>query len=249
MSTTFSSVLAVSSAPSPTNFLSGINFLPIVNKYINPAIVIGPPAKANSKKPNCLNPAVPKTALIAKFGGVPTNVKVPPRPAAKANGIRILPLFQPAEFAIPIQTGNKTAVVPVLLKTDDRPAARTITPRVRPISLPPAIPTTLSPIALATPVSNKPAPTTNIPAKSITFVLDNPERAWPVVETPVQTNNTGTVIAVTANGISSVTKKNAANARISKVLLIFLLFFAAAAASSAAISSAVIAGSAVTSVV
>ncbi len=144
-------------------------------------------------------------------------VIVPPKPAAKARGIRTLLLLMPAEAAIPIAIGIITAVVPVLLNTADSPAVVIKTPSKISIGLPFAKPTTKLPILPAAPVSNRAAPTTNIPPKRTTLESAKPAIACLGVRTPVKFRATGAQRAVIAKGINSVIKKKATKAKIIRV--------------------------------
>ena len=97
-------------------------------------------------------PAAFNATLAKILGGVPINVIVPPSPAAKASGIssreaEILALAQ-----IPITTGIRHAVVPVLESTADITAAIIIIPNIRLFSLLPNMRTTPPPILCARPV-------------------------------------------------------------------------------------------------
>ncbi len=106
--------------------------------YRIPTIVKGTPMRPNSKKPNVpiLEPS--RTDRTMALGGVPAKVIIPPRPAAKASGIRSLPRAMPEAAAMPIVTGSSTAVVLVLDNAAESTAASTITAAISPRSLPPA---------------------------------------------------------------------------------------------------------------
>ena len=119
-----------------------------------PAIVIGIPIQAYSKKPNCSSgiPAAFKATFARIFGGVPIRVIVPPSPAANAKGINSREAEILALAQIPITTGIRQAVVPVLESTADISAAMIIMPNIRLFSPLPNIRTTPPPIFWASPV-------------------------------------------------------------------------------------------------
>ena len=66
---------------------------------------------------------------------------------------------------------------------------------------------------------------TNIPANKTTVESERPENTCCGVSTPKRPNAIDAPIAVTANGISSVTKKNAATAKTHKVITAGLIKF------------------------
>ncbi|MBT9134900.1 MAG: hypothetical protein DDT38_01642 [Firmicutes bacterium] len=111
------------------------------------------------------------------LGGVPAKVIIPPRPAAKASGIRSLPRAMPEAAAMPIVTGSSTAVVLVLDNAAESTAASTITAAISPRSLPPASLVKKLPALVATPVENSASPTINMPTKRITEELTKPLNA------------------------------------------------------------------------
>ena len=186
---------------------------------MTPAIVNGIPIHANSKKPNVLYPASPKTIVTVLFGGVPTKEIIPPKDAIIAKGKSNRPRAKPPASAIPIQTGSITATVPVLLKTEDNVAVKIITPNIITDSLPREIFTTKSPINFATPVSKSAPPTTNMPANKMTLLFDKPLNALLGLTTPVTVKAIGMHIDVTAKGMISVINKTAAMPKTTKVII------------------------------
>ena len=86
-------------------------------------------------------------------------------------------------------------------------------------SLVPAFFTTVIPIASARPVLNIAAPMTNIPPNKTTVEFESPAYTAFDGKTPKIPNAVHAAIAVTARGISSVTKRNAATASTHNVII------------------------------
>ena len=84
--------------------------------YRVPAIAIGIPTQANSKKPKGLKPASTKALEAIRFGGVPIIVKMPPKAMPNASGGSCLEAGSLAAEQMPSTTGIRQAVVPVLDK-------------------------------------------------------------------------------------------------------------------------------------
>ena len=78
---------------------------------------------ANSKKERVVSPVmVSRVVLAMAQAGVPMRVMMPPMPAAKAKGMRILERLTPVAAEMPMTTGSSTAMVPVLDSTEERVA-------------------------------------------------------------------------------------------------------------------------------
>ena len=97
-------------------------------------------------------PAALSATLAMMLGGVPINVHVPPRPAAKASGIIWRDTGRCASLQIPITTGIRQAVVPVLERKADMTAAIIMIPIISLISPVPKSLTTWEPMSWARPV-------------------------------------------------------------------------------------------------
>ena len=146
-------------------------------------------------------------------------VMVPPTLAAIARGISSLDAGIFAAWQIPMITGMRQATVPVLEETADNTMVTSIIAAIRGISLVPAFFTTATPIASARPVLNIAAPMTNMPPKSTTVELDKPAYTALEGRTPRMPRAVQAAMAVTASGISSVIKRNAATASTLKVIM------------------------------
>ena len=146
-------------------------------------------------------------------------VMVPPTLAAIASGINSLEGAIFAAWQIPMITGIRHATVPVLEDTADKTMVTVMIAAISGISFVPAFFTTAIPIVSARPVLNIAAPITNIPPKSTTVELDKPAYTCFDGSTPRIPNAVHAAIAVTARGINSVTKRNAATARTHSVII------------------------------
>jgi hypothetical protein len=125
---------------------------------------------------------------------------------------------------MPMTTGISTAAVPVLESTPlMRPTISmmaTISPRSERANF-----VTRPPMSLATPVSNRAPPTTNIATNRITLLLTKPSKAAAGSSTPVSTRPIHTIIEVTPRGIFSRTNMTMANNRKSRVMTAGLMGF------------------------
>ena len=184
--------------------------------YRVPAIAIGIPTQANSKKPKGLKPASTKALEAIRFGGVPIIVKMPPKAMPNASGSSCLEAGSLAAEQMPSTTGIRQAVVPVLDKKPDRTAPMIMIPSIRLFSLVPNTETTFFPMFCASPVWNIAAPTTNMPANRSTEELERPEKTALGVMKPNRPQATAPPIDVTASGISSVMKSKAITASSNK---------------------------------
>ena len=187
-----------------------------------PAINIGPPTMAYSKKPN-LSPRGSMVDCAIRFPGAPIRERLPPIAAANTKGIRSLDLFSPDFAAIPMTTGMSTAAVPVFESTPLISPTITIMATISWHSVLANL-VTIPPISLAIPVSNRAPPTMNIATNNITLVSINPPNACFTSKTPVTTRPEQTIIDVSAKGIFSDTNITIANARNNKVIIAGLIF-------------------------
>ena len=185
----------------------------------------GIPIAANSKNPKVGRPAVVRAPVTITFGGVPIMVMVPPTLAAIASGISSLEAGIFAAWQIPMMTGIRHATVPVLEDTEDSTMVTIMIAAISGISLVPAFLTTAMPMASARPVLNIAAPMTNIPPKRTTVELERPAYTALDGSTPRIPSMVHAAIAVTASGISSVMKRNAATARTHSVIIAGSIIF------------------------
>ena len=144
------------------------------------------------------------------FGGVPIIVMVPPTFAATASAMSCGETGIFAAAQICTTTGMRQATVAVFDDTEESTIVMVIRAIISARSFVPDFFTTAMPIHCASPVWNIAAPMTNIPAKSTTVELDNPENTSLGVKTPKSPSAIAAPIAVTASGIISVAKNSAA---------------------------------------
>ena len=184
---------------------------------MTPTIESGMPIQANSKKPKGCKPLAESVALMRMFGGVPIIVMVPPTLAATARAMSCGETARRATAQICTTTGSRQATVAVFDETEDRMIVTIMMAAIRRFSPVPAAWTTVMPMRWARPVWNIAAPMTNMPAKSTTVEFDRPEKTCFGVRTPSRPRAIEAPIAVTASGMSSVTKKKAATPRTIRV--------------------------------
>ena len=120
---------------------------------------------------------------------------------------------------MPRTTGIRQAAVPVLDRTEDKPAPTIMIPNIKLFSLVPENLTIEIPIFCARPVWNMAAPTTNIPAKSTTVESERPEKTCLAGIKPKRPQAIAPLIAVIAKGISSVINNRATIANTIKHLI------------------------------
>ena len=113
---------------------------------------------------------------------------------------------------MPSTTGNKQAAVPVLESTEESAQPTSMIPNIKLFSPVPESFTTVAPIFCAKPVWKRAAPTTNMPANKTTVELERPLKTAFVGINPRSPQAIAPLIAVTAKGISSVTKNKATTA-------------------------------------
>ena len=87
-----------------------------------------------------------------RFGGVPIIVKMPPKATPKASGSSWREAGNLAAAQMPITTGIRQAVVPVLDKKPDKTAPTIMIPSIRLFSPVPNMRTTFLPMFCARPV-------------------------------------------------------------------------------------------------
>ena len=162
----------------------------------------GIPIAANSKNPKVGRPAVVRAPVTITFGGVPIMVMVPPTLAAIASGISSLEAGIFAAWQIPMMTGIRHATVPVLEDTEDSTMVTIMIAAISGISLVPAFLT-----------------------KRTTVELERPAYTALDGSTPRIPSMVHAAIAVTASGISSVMKRNAATARTHSVIIAGSIIF------------------------
>ena len=95
--------------------LLGSNFFPIVTINKIPEIKAIRPIGENAKKPKGSKSFSFNIVLTTRLGGVPINVRTPPKLLANARGINSFVGLIFMLIAMLITTGNSTATVPVLL--------------------------------------------------------------------------------------------------------------------------------------
>src|SRR5699024_2923342 len=132
--------------------------------------------------------------------------------------MRNLELENPALAAMTITIGIITAVVLVFERNADKEAVIIIIANNNCFSVLANL-VIRPPIFLATPVSNRDAPMTNIPVINMTTLFVNPEKAVAASITPVMYNSIVVSKAVTATGSFSVKNKTDASRSISKVII------------------------------
>ena len=144
------------------------------------------------------------------FGGVPINVIAPPSSAPNERGINSLDGLILALVARLIIAGSKTATVPVSLIKPDKSATAAMMTKIKRTSLSPAIDRMRRPIDPANPVCMTAPPTINNEAIVRTAVLEKPEIASEVVNTPDNIRAITTPKATTSTRSHSVTKSTMA---------------------------------------
>ena len=189
-----------------------------------PAIRIGKPTMAYSKKPKLCPVASSRTDCPIMLPGAPIRERLPPIAAANTSGIRSLDLLKPDFAAIPMTTGIRMAAVPVLERTPLISPTISMMAMIRLRSVFANF-VTRPPILFAIPVSNSAPPTTNIATNRMTLLSIKPAKASFHPRTPVTISPTHTIMEVKPSGIFSVTNITMANARNKSVIIAGFIYF------------------------